>query len=169
MKTVFALIALVLSTPAAHAASRMQKFTIANPGVHCEVGTASRSAGVRYISVVGDINQILASATTSTGTPIATRITGEPITFDYTPSCQKLAPIPSVLEGTRELWVQRLESQGKCSTIVIEEIIIDIGQGNPKPQAKTAWPILGNDLSEYSEANCQLTETEFEIAIDQAF
>lgn len=168
MKNTIAASLLVLVSIQANAYERTTSFTVDNPGVLCHVGTESRSAGVRTIVLASETNVLLKRARTTEGTGIATSMTTSPATFDYNrKGCQDLKPVPSVLRGMRTLYVQKLEHRGECSTIVVEHVSFDLGAGNPAVVSKTAWPVVGNDLSAYNKANCNLTDEDYERAFNR--
>jgi hypothetical protein len=166
MKAVFAFLVIALSFAQAQAANYKTTFQINNPGVTCEDENMSRFNG-RHVSIAPDFSQISSSARTADGSVIQTEVRGVSATEWSPASCATLQPVPNVLSGKREIYIVRMEDQGKCNVHMIDEIYVNIGAGNPTLYGKTAYPVVGDDFSKWSAEMCRLTEDDFKKAIQR--
>lgn len=166
MKVLFSFLVLSVATSQAQAANYKTTFAMNNPGVHCENENMSRFTG-REVSIYGEtFDHALLTARTADRSIIHTEIRGL-VTVESGKSCDSLEPSPSVLSGSREMYISRMEDNGKCNAYIVDEIFLNIGEGNPTLFGKTAYPVIGDDFSVWSADICKLTEKDFNKAIQK--
>jgi hypothetical protein len=149
----------------AQAAEYKTTFALTNPGVKCDNVDMSRFNGREISLNVDDLSKIGSMSATADGSVIRTEIR-DLVTADQSHRCEELKAVPSVLKGTREIYISKMEDAGKCNAYVVEEISVNLGKGNPSISGKTAYPIFaGEDFSAWSKEICNYTELDFNNAI----